>query len=177
MVNHSKILMIGITLFFVAACQHDKDDLGAYVSKIEAQQKADIAPLPVMKPYEKFTYGAAELRNPFVRTVVEVPVEEEEEIIVDNGIRPDEHRLKEALESYSLAELQLVGTLEQESIWALVRSSEGVIHRVQVGNYIGQNHGEILSISDTEIILKEIVSEGNGRYIERDSSLSVVEVD
>ena len=104
-----------------------------------------------------------------------MPVEEEE-VIVDNGIRPDKHRLKEALESYGLTELQLVGTLEQESVWALIRSSDGVIHRVQVGNYIGQNNGEILSISETEIKLKEIVLEGKGRYIERDSSLSVVEV-
>ena len=174
MVNQLKILIIFTTLLVVIGCEHEKDDLSAYVAKIKAQQKADIAPIPVMKPYEKFNYSAADLRNPFVRTVVEMPVEEEE-IIVDNGIRPDEHRLKEALESYGLTELQLVGTLEQESVWALIRSSDGVIHRVQVGNYIGQNHGEILSISDTELKLKEIVLEGKGRYIERDSSLSVVE--
>ena len=174
MVNQLKILMI-FTALVVTGCQHEKDDLSAYVAKIKAQQKADIAPIPVMKPYEKFSYSAADLRNPFVRTVVEMPVEEEE-VIVDNGIRPDKHRLKEALESYGLTELQLVGTLEQESVWGLIRSSDGVIHRVQVGNYIGQNNGEILSISETEIKLKEIVLEGKGRYIERDSSLSVVEV-
>ena len=176
MVNHLKIVMIFATLLFVTGCQHEKDDLPAYVAKIKAKQKADIPPLPVIKPYEKFTYAAADLRNPFVRTVVEAP-EETEEIIVDNGIRPNQHRLKEALESYELSELQLVGTLEQESVWALIRSSDGVIHRVQIGNYIGKNHGKILSISDTEVTLKEIALEGTtGRYIERASSLSVVEI-
>jgi type IV pilus assembly protein PilP len=161
----------------ISGCQQEKDDLQAYAAAIKAQQKADIAPLPIIKPYEKFSYSAAELRNPFVRTVVEVPLEEQkEEEIADNGIRPDQHRLKEALEAYSLSELQLVGTLEQDSVWALIRSSDGVIHRVQTGNYVGTNHGKILSISDTELKLKEIVPEGNGRYIERDSSLSVVEV-
>jgi type IV pilus assembly protein PilP len=175
MVNQSKLLIFLVVLLFVVGCQHEKDDLSAYVSKVKAKQKADIPPLPVIKPYEKFSYSAAELRNPFVPTVVEVP-EEIEEVIVDNGIKPDQHRLKEALESYELSELQLVGTLEQESVWALVRSSDGVIHRVQSGNYIGKNHGEVLSISDTELTLKEIVLEGNGRYIERDSSLSVAEI-
>jgi len=175
MVNQVKLLMLFAVLMLTAGCQHEKDDLNAYASKIKAKQKADISPLPVMKPYEKFSYSAAELRNPFVPTVVEVP-EKVEEVIVDNGIKPDQHRLKEALESYELSELQLVGTLEQENVWALIRSSDGVIHRVQSGNYIGTNHGEILSISDTELTLKEIVLEGNGRYTERDSSLSVVEI-
>lgn len=175
MVNQVKLLLIFAVLLFVTACQHEKDDLNSYVSKVKAKQKANIPPLPVMKPYEKFNYSAAELRNPFVPTVVEVP-EEVEEVIVDNGIKPDQHRVKEALESYELSELQLVGTLEQESVWALIRSSDGVIHRVQGGNYIGKNHGEVLSISNTELTLKEIVLEGNGRYIERESSLSVVEI-
>jgi len=175
MVNQLKLLIFLVVLLFVAGCQHEKDDLNAYVSEIKAKQKADIPPLPVVKPYEKFSYSAAELRNPFVPTVVEVP-EKLEEVIVDNGIKPDQHRLKEALESYELSELQLVGTLEQESVWALIRSSDGVIHRVQSGNYIGKNNGEVLSISDTELTMKEIVLEADGRYIERDSSLSVVEI-
>jgi len=175
MVNQVKLLLIFAVLLFVTGCEHEKDDLNSYVSKVKAKQKADIPPLPVIKPYEKFSYSAAELRNPFVPTVVEVP-EEIEEVIVDNGINPDQHRVKEALESYGLSELQLVGTLEQDSVWALIRSSDGVIHRVQSGNYIGKNHGEVLSISDTELMLKEIVLEGNGRYIERESSLSVVEI-
>jgi type IV pilus assembly protein PilP len=175
MVNQVKLLMVFAALSLVAGCEHEKDDLNIYAANIKAKQKADIPPLPVMKPYEKFSYSAAELRNPFVPTVVEVP-EEIEEVIVDNGIKPDQHRLKEALESYELSELQLVGTLEQESVWALIRSSDGVIHRVQSGNYIGKNHGEVLSISDTELTLKEIVLEGTGRYVERDTSLSVVEI-
>jgi len=175
MVNRVKLLAFFAVLLLVVGCQHEKDDLNAYVANIKSKQKADIPPLPVMKPYEKFSYSAAELRNPFVPTVVEVP-EKIEEVIVDNGIKPDQHRLKEALESYELSELQLVGTLEQESVWALIRSSDGVIHRVQSGNYIGKNNGEVLSISDTELTMKEIVLEADGRYIERDSSLSVVEI-
>jgi len=163
-------------VMLLTACQQDKDDLNAFVSGLKAQQKSDIPPLPVIKAYEKFDYAAADLRDPFILTVVEMPLEQEVILIPDNGISPDIHRLKEALESYGLSELQFVGTLEQESRWALVRSSDGVIHRVKVGNYMGQNNGKILTISESTITMKEIVPEGDGRYIERDSSLSVVEV-
>lgn len=168
-------LSIIVLALCIAGCQQEKDDLNAYVAKVKAQQKSDIPPIPVMKPYEHFEYAAADLRNPFIPTVIDVP-EPEPEPIAENGIRPDAVRRKEALEAFELAELQFVGTLEQEQIWALVRAPDGVIHRVQNGNYIGRNHGKIISISDSELKLKEIVPNGRGGFIERDTSVSAVEV-
>jgi type IV pilus assembly protein PilP len=41
---------------------------------------------------------------------------------------------------------------------------------------MGLNHGQVLVISEVEIVLNEIVSDGNGMYVERDSSLPIVEV-
>jgi type IV pilus assembly protein PilP len=168
-------LSILITLLCLAGCQQEKEDLNSYVARIKAQQKSDIPPIPVMKPYQSFEYAAAELKDPFVPTVIDMQ-EPEPEPIADNGIRPDSNRRREALESFELAELQFVGTLEQENIWALVRAPDGVIHRVQTGNYIGRNHGKITSISEAQMKLKEIVPNGRGGFIDRDTSVSAVEV-
>lgn len=160
----------------LSACQQEKQDLNAFVAEVKLRAHADIAPIPVMKPYEKFVYAAAELRDPFMPTVVDLPDVEEEKEVVDNGIHPDLQRLKEELENYSLSELVLVGTLEQESdgIWGLVRAPDGIIHRVQVGNYIGKNYGQVLAISDVDLTLKEIIPDGNGGYLEHDALLSVM---
>lgn len=159
----------------LAGCQQDKEDLSTYVARVKSQQKSDIPPIPVMKPYESFEYAAADLRDPFVPTVVDMP-EPEQQPVADNGIHPDTNRRKEALEAFELSEIQFVGTLEQDQVWALVRSPDGVIHRVQVGNYMGRNDGEILAISESELKLKEIVPNGRGGFIERDASVSAVEV-
>lgn len=168
-------ILIVVTL---SACQQEKQDLTAFVAEVKARQHSDIPPLPVMKPYEKFVYTATDLRDPFVPTVIDLPSVEEEKVkeVVDNGIHPDLQRLKEALEYYPLSELVLVGTLEQASdgIWGLVRAPDGVIHRVQVGNYMGQNHGKVLAITDVELTLKEIIPDAEMGYIERDASLSVM---
>jgi len=169
-------LLILAPAFLLSACMDDKQDLAQYVSQVKSEQQTDIEPMPVMKPYQKFAYSASELRDPFIAMVTGVAQQEEAAPVVDNGIRPDQHRRKEALESYSLSELQFVGTLEQKGVWALVRASDGIINRVQVGNYMGLNHGQVLAISEAEIALKEIVPDGNGMYIERDSSLPIVEV-
>lgn len=161
----------------LSACQQEKEDLNVFVADVKLRSHADIAPIPVMKPYEKFTYAATELRDPFVPTVIDLPTNEENmKVMVDNGIHPDSQRLKEELEFYSLSELVLVGTLEQESdgIWGLVRAPDGIIHRVQIGNYIGQNHGKVLTITDVDLTLKEIIPDGNGGYLEHDATLSVM---
>jgi type IV pilus assembly protein PilP len=170
-----KLSIIVMALAVLAGCQENKSDLNAYVAQIKSQQKSDIPPIPVMKPYENFEYAAADLRDPFVPTVVDM-AEPEPEPIVDNGIQPDSNRRKEALEAFELAELQFVGTLEQEQVWALVRAPDGVIHRVQNGNFMGRNHGKITAITDDNLELREIVPKGNGGFIERDTSVSAVEV-
>lgn len=176
MVKLAKIIMPVFIVMTLSACQQEKQDLNVFVAEVKLRPHADIAPIPVMKPYEKFSYAAADLRDPFVPTVIEIPANEENVKMIDNGIHPDTQRLKEALEFYSLSELVLVGTLEQESdgIWGLVRAPDGIIHRVQIGNYIGQNHGKVLTITDVDLTLKEIIPDGNGGYLEHEASLSVM---
>jgi type IV pilus assembly protein PilP len=61
-------------------------------------------------------------------------------------------------------------------MWALVRAPDGVIHRVQSGNYMGRNHGKITSISESQMQLKEIVPNGRGGFIDKDTSVPAVEV-
>tara|TARA_R110002050_G_scaffold269917_2_gene412489 strand:- start:21783 stop:22322 length:540 start_codon:yes stop_codon:yes gene_type:complete len=178
MVKVAKIIMPVFVAMTLSACQQEKQDLSTFVAEVKLRSHSEIAPIPVMKPYEKFIYLAAELRDPFVPTIIDLPSDEDKnaKLVVDNGIHPDSQRLKEELEFYSLSELVLVGTLEQESdgIWGLVRAPDGIIHRVQVGNYLGQNHGKVLTISDVDLTLKEIIPDGDGGYLEHDASLSVM---
>jgi type IV pilus assembly protein PilP len=170
-----KPVMFVLTL---SACQQQKQDLTGYVAEVKSRQHADIAAIPVMKPYEKFVYKATDLRDPFVATVTDLPIVNDKSAkkVIENGIKPDLERLKEALEFYALSELVLVGTLEQKSdgIWGLVRAPDGVIHRVQTGNYIGQNYGKVLTITDVGLTLKEIIADQEAGYIEREASLSVM---
>ncbi len=92
--------------------------------------------------------------------------------LVENGIQPDFNRRKEELESYALDTLRMVGILEQSGItWGLVKTKEGTIHRVKSGNYMGQNHGRIMQISEDKIEVSEIIQDGSGGYSERQASL------
>jgi type IV pilus assembly protein PilP len=159
----------------VSACSTDISDLRTFVDEAKKSQKAKVAPLPEIKPYETFRYAANHLRDPFEPFT---PTQPTKTVKVGSktgsGPKPIEGRAREALESYPLDVLRMVGILEQSNtMWALLKGSDGTIHRVQTGNYIGQNHGKILSISEDKISLTEIVPDGLGGWIERPASLAL----
>jgi type IV pilus assembly protein PilP len=68
----------------------------------------------------------------------------------------------------------MVGTLNLgDTAYGLVQTSDGLIHRVLPGNYMGQNDGHIVEIDESKISLVEIISDGIGGYIERDAAISL----
>jgi type IV pilus assembly protein PilP len=70
--------------------------------------------------------------------------------------------------------LRMVGILEQnDQTWGLIKDPQNVVHRVQVGNYAGQNEGQIVSVSEDKIELIEIIPDGLGGYIERNATLGI----
>jgi type IV pilus assembly protein PilP len=70
----------------------------------------------------------------------------------------------------------MVGTLEQhDETWALINDTDGTIHRVQPGNFAGQNYGKISRITEYKVELTEIIPNGIGGWIERQASISISE--
>jgi type IV pilus assembly protein PilP len=50
-----------------------------------------------------------------------------------------------------------------------------MVFRVVEGNYVGQNFGRIVHISETQIDVREIVPNGLGGWTERDATLMLAE--
>src|SRR5210317_1374305 len=163
-------LVLILATFGLAACGGDMDDLDQYINEIKARPGGRIDPLPEITPYEVFTYvaDAQGLRSPFV------PDTPQASGSAAGGARPDPDRSREFLEGFPLDTLSMVGTLYiGETMYGLVQTSDGLIHRVVPGNYLGQNDGRIAQISESEIELVEIISDGIGGYIERDAAISL----
>jgi len=89
-------------------------------------------------------------------------------------LNPDSTRPRQPLEVYPLDTLSMVGLLEQgDQLWGLIKDSQNTVHRVQVGNYMGQNEGRIIDINESAVYLVEIIPDGLGGYIERDASIAI----
>jgi type IV pilus assembly protein PilP len=164
-------IVIAVAAVCLSACVGKNDDLDEYINKVKSTPGGRIEPLPEITPYEVFTYAAdAEgVRSPFVPDTPQVTTTG-----ADGGIRPDSDRSREFLEGFPLDTLRMVGTLNIASTtYGLVQTSDGLIHRVVPGNYMGQNDGRITDISESEIALVEIISDGIGGYIERDAAIGL----
>jgi type IV pilus assembly protein PilP len=167
---------VALLAALLAGCSGEPTaDLEEYAEKIKSQQKSSIEPLPEFKPFESFTYQANELRDPFTPPVFShAPATVAQ--ASGNGIKPDFDRPTEPLEEYPLDSVRMVGTLEQQdNTWALILDTDDTIHRVQPGNYLGQNHGKITRITEFEVELTEIIPDGLGGWVERPAAIAISE--
>jgi type IV pilus assembly protein PilP len=165
------LLISGV--FLLAGCgSRDFSDLDAFMQEKRARPGGIIAPIPTFKAYEAFAYGATRLRSPFDRPI---EVREITQLQSVSSVRPDEDRAKEFLEQFTFDSLAMVGTLERGGEdWALVRDPEGGIHRVQIGNYVGRNHGKIVELNDNYVAVVEIVSDGTSDgWVERPRTIEL----
>ena len=157
-------------LLSLASCSQDISDLQTFISQTKSAHVGSVKPIPQFKPYESFSYSAAELRDPFVATIDL----EDDETTKTSLLNPDSTRPREPLEVFPLDTLSMVGILEQnDQLWGLIKDPQNIVHRVQVGQYMGQSEGRILEINETAIYLVEIVPDGIGGYIERDASIAI----
>jgi len=164
-------LILSLAAFAISACSSDNDDLDQYINEVKARPGGRIAPLPEITPYEIFTYvaDAESIRSPFVPDTPQVNASGQ-----GRGPRPDPERSPEFLEGFPLDTLRMVGTLDiSDTMYGLVQTSDGLIHRVVPGNFMGQNDGRIIAITESEIDMVEIISDGIGGYIERDAAISL----
>jgi type IV pilus assembly protein PilP len=149
----------------LGGCAGGQSDLQQWIAEVKQRPGGRIDPLPEVKPYETYTYADAELRSPFAPAA---PAS------ATSGVRPDTKRNREFLEQFSLDTLKMVGTLKLEGRqFGLVQTKDGLVHRVLPGQYVGQNDGKIVGISDAKISLVEIVPDGMGGYMERPAALGL----
>lgn len=168
-----RLCLLVLAALLLSACgDGNMDELQRYVKRVKAKPPKPIEPLPEIKAVDAFLYKDEERRNPFVMD--RETAEAASPVVAASGIAPDPLRRKEELEQFSLDSLRMQGTLTQEeSIWGLVRSPDGTLHRVGIGNHMGRNHGEIIRISEEEIELAEIVPDGQGTWREQRTPMAL----
>jgi type IV pilus assembly protein PilP len=159
-------LFVWPALGLLAACSSADDELQSFINETKHESGGRVEPLPEVKPYETFTYSATNLRSPFLPSSPSG----------NGGLRPDPKRNREFLEQFPLDTLKMVGTLKLAgATYGLVQTKDGLVNRVLTGNFIGQNDGRITDITASKIVIREIVPDGAGGYIERPAALTLTD--
>lgn len=88
-----------------------------------------------------------------------------------------ENRDREALESFDLSTLKLVGvfTMGEDKV-AMVEDATGRGHTVRRGNYMGKNNGRIEKIDDNTLYLVEQMINPAGDVVDNQVTMTLKEV-
>lgn len=174
MISLRSLLPRSAALLFAAvvlsACGGGNADLSQYIDEVKSRPGRRIDPLPPVRPAPTFVYEAGSRRSPFVPETPQNLAAANPNAI--DG--PDLNRPREFLEQFPLDSLRMVGSLEINQTKAgLVQATDGLVHRVLIGNHLGQNYGRVTSISESEIEIAEIIPDGLGGFIQRPASIGL----
>ena len=176
-----KIRLAGLSALclVLAACgSNTHQDLQDFTAKVttDAEKISRIDALPDIQPYETYLYRTDERRDPFTDTVA---TDEAAVAATDDSIRPPTNHRKEALEAFPLDSLRMIGTLKRDDVlWGIVKvqnNPDSGIHRIVNGNYLGQNYGRVINVSEEKINLIEVIPNGLGGWREREASIALSE--
>jgi len=168
--NWISLLLISSSLL-LTGCNGGTEDLDDYFAAQRSRPAAPIDPIPEVKPYLRYIYPGHE-KDPFDIAMLAPNTVREE--ILDNGITVDTTRVPEFLEGFPLDSLRMVGTVKKDDVlWALVKIPDGAVQTVKPGNFMGQNYGKIVNVSEVEMSMIETVSNGLGGYKKREISIAL----
>jgi type IV pilus assembly protein PilP len=162
-----------LAVLLLTACVDD-GELSDYVAEVKARPVSPPEPQPKTKEFVPESYQPDSKRSPFVYPQPEntkKPDSSAADCELQNRDRPAED-----LERYSLDNLSLRGTLgDRQGLSALIRTQDGVTHRVGMGQRMGLNFGEVVGITANELILKEYIPDGRGCWETRKTELVLSE--
>ena len=150
----------------LSGCSSKDNELDQFIAETKKEPGGRVEPLPELKPYESYAYESSSMRSPFMPggSGASNP----------GSLRPDSRRNREFLEQFSLDTLRMVGTLRlADRTYGLVKTKDGLVHRVLPGNYMGQADGRVTEVTPSKINVVEIVPDGLGGYMERPASLAL----
>jgi type IV pilus assembly protein PilP len=152
----------------------EHEDIKQWMADASRDLKGKVPPLPELRPFPIAPYEAKNQVDPF--SIARIEPEKKE----GSGVnKPDFDRPREQLEAFSLETLQFIGVIRKSKgrdRRALIRA-DNAIYQVGIGNYMGENFGRIVEISDAELILKETVQDPTGQttdWVEREATLQLL---
>jgi type IV pilus assembly protein PilP len=169
------LALLGLLAILAGCAGGGHEDIKQWMAESSQDLKGRVPPLPELKPFPIVSYDAGDKLDPF--SAVRIEPERKERT---GANEPDFDRPREQLENFPLETISFIGIVSKsknKSRHALVQV-DNVVYQVRKGNYLGQNFGRISDVTETEIVLKEIVQDPTGQsadWVERQMTLQLQE--
>jgi type IV pilus assembly protein PilP len=159
----------------LAACSDsDVREVKDWMEQTKAQTPASVKPLSEPKTFVPFPYTARDAVDPFTsnKLLAELARAAEQK---ESPYKPDMNRRKEPLEAFPLDTMSMVGVIEKAGVTYALVQIDRQLHQVKVGQYLGQNYGKVVAVTEDAVTLREVVQDAAGDWVERMSKLELLE--
>ncbi len=165
------LLALGILLILSGCVERPQlDKVEQKLQELKERPSGRIDPLPEFPEPHVARYSRSNQRDPFTPDRVQVLTTP----ATISSLAPDLDRPRQPLEKWQLSDLSLRGVMQQGSkVRALVLTPERELISVEVGDYIGQNHGQVIAINPQQVHLVELVYDNQTGWQERKQELSI----
>ena len=161
-------------LLALTACSGEQQELPGWIAQQREEVKSSVQPIMPPKKFNPQAYLMADAVEPFSTQKLTVAIKQEARQ-PSSLLAAEVNRRPEPLESYPLDSVTMVGSLMKQNMpFALLRVDK-LLYQVKLGDYLGQNYGKIVKISETDMSIREVVQDATGEWTERTSSIQLQE--
>lgn len=168
------LLPLVLSAALLAACEGETQELQAWMDQQRREVRPRVQPLAAPKKFDPVPYANAQLLDPFSNQKLSVAIKQESRQ-TSSLLAAELNRRKEPLEAFSLDMMTMVGSISKANRPMALLRVESLLYQVKAGEYIGQNYGRIVRITETEVTLREIVQDSAGEWTERPATLQLQE--
>jgi type IV pilus assembly protein PilP len=166
-----------IALLLTGCAPSGQEELQTWMTEQRQLTKPQVQPIPEPKKFTPQAYTQEGATDPFSNQKLTQALKRESAQSTSNAalVAPELARRKEPLESYPLDAMAMVGSLVKEGKPVALVKVDNLLYQVRPGNYLGQNFGKIMKVGETDVVLREIVQDAAGEWIERTATLQLQE--
>ncbi len=176
--NFAAVASVLLVLFGIAGCgSSDQQELQQWMAEQRSAIRPKVDPIPAPTKFTPQTYDQEGSIEPFSRQKLTQALKRDSSQATANAalIAPELNRRKEPLESIPLDAVVMVGSLIKAGQPVALVRVDNLIYQVRAGNYLGQNYGRITKVTETSVVLREIIQDAAGEWIERPATLQLLE--
>ncbi len=173
-----RLMLVMAVLGLVGCSGDDQQNIRQWMQEQRNATKPSVPPIPEPKKFTPAPYQNDVSIEPFSNQKLAQALKREASQATANAalVAPELNRRKEVLEGYPLDAISMVGTMLPKGVPVALVKVDKLLYQVRVGNYLGQNYGKVTKVTETEMVLREIVQDAAGEWIERQASLQLQEV-
>ena len=166
------VTVLGLAL--LAACEGETQELQAWMDQQRREVRPRVQALAAPKKFDPVPYANAQLLDPFSSQKLSVAIKQETRQ-TSSLLAAELNRRREPLEAFSLDMMTMVGSVSKAQRPVALLRVDNLLYQVKAGDYIGQNYGRVVRITETEVTLREIVQDAAGEWTERPATLQLQE--